>query len=134
MKTMRVLSALAAGLLALVGFETSCSRSSASGRTQSVLRVLPPTEAAQLAAKLANDECERLYKRRPFAASQHPAVLRDGEYSWGGLDEGAPGGFSALATFGTDGSHPKVKVYFSTDVLFFPARPPDPPPPHNPRP
>ena len=83
------------------------------GRTQSVM--LSPTDAAQLAAKLANDECERLYKRRPFAAGQHPAVQGEGKYHWGGLDVGAPGGYSAHVTFGQDGSKPKVEVYFSTD-------------------
>jgi hypothetical protein len=83
------------------------------GRTQS--GTLSPTDAAQLAAKLANDECERLYKRRPFAAGQHPAVQGEGEYHWGGLDVGAPGGYSAQVTFGQDGSRPKVEVYFSTD-------------------
>jgi hypothetical protein len=86
-------------------------------RTQSELRDLSPSDAAQLAEKLANDECQRLYKRRPFAASQHPAALRDGHYHWGGLDQGGPGGYSALVTFGQDGSHPKVEVYFSTDQL-----------------
>jgi len=85
--------------------------------TQSALRVLSTTEAAELAEKLANQECNRLYKRQPFAAGQHPAVLRDGEYRWGGLDQGAPGGYSALVTFAQDGSHPKVEVYFSSDQL-----------------
>jgi hypothetical protein len=118
MKATGILAA-AAGccLLSLAVFDTSCSRASVAGRTQSGVRVLSPAAAAQLAAKLANDECERLYKRRPFAASQHPAVLREGEYQWGGLDEGAPGGYSALVTFGPDGSHPWVKVYFSTDQI-----------------
>ena len=104
-------------LLAVVVFDTSCSRSSVSSRTHAVVPVLSPTDAAELAAKLANDECERLYKRRPFAGSQHPAVLSGGEYHWGGLDQGAPGGYSALVTFGQDGSHPKVEVYFSSDQL-----------------
>jgi hypothetical protein len=82
-----------------------------------MVRPLSSNDAAQLAAKLANDECERFYKRRPFSASQHPAVVRDGQYHWGGLDQGAPGGYSAQVTFGQDGSEPKVEVYFSTDRL-----------------
>jgi len=118
MKTSASLSAVAVGfiLVVLAVFNTSCSRPPAPGPTQSAVNV-SPTDAATLAAKLANDECERLYKRRPFAASQHPAVLRNGEYHWGGLDEASPGGHSALVTFGLDGSHPKVEVYFSTDQL-----------------
>src|SRR5947207_2377260 len=113
----RILWAATAGccLLTLVVFDTNCSRSSVAGRNQSALRVLSPTDAAQLAAKLANDESEHRYKRRPFAASQHPAVLRDDEYHWGGLDEGGQAGYSALVTFRPDGTQPKVEIYFSTD-------------------
>jgi hypothetical protein len=72
--------------------------------------------AASRAAQLANDECWRRFKRRPFKASQHPALLENGEYRWGGLDPAGPGGFSAFVTFRTDGSEPKVEVYFSTDL------------------
>ena len=98
--------------------DTSCSRSSVAGVSQPpVVRFLSPTDAAQVAARLANDECERLYKRRPFVARQYPAVLQNGEYCWGHLDEGAVGGFSASITIGRDGSNPKVQVYFSTDQL-----------------
>jgi len=78
---------------------------------------LSASEAADLAARLANDACHRLYQRRPFKAEQHVAVLQGGEYRWGRLDEGAPGGYSALVTFRVDGSNPNVEVYLSTDVL-----------------
>lgn len=74
-------------------------------------------DAASQAAQLANDKCWRLFKRRPFDASQHPAILQNGEYHWGGLDPGGPGGFSAFVTFRPDGSEPKVEVYFSSDQL-----------------
>ncbi len=77
---------------------------------------MTPSEAAQLAARLANDECERLYRSRPFKAEQHAAVWKDGEYRWGGLDEGAPMGLSALVTFQANGTEPRVEVYFSTDI------------------
>jgi hypothetical protein len=83
--------------------------------SQTVRHVLSPTEAAQLAAKLANDECERLYRKRPFTANQHLAVLQGDQYRWGGLNEGGRGGLSALVVFRSDGSHPKAEVYFSTD-------------------
>jgi len=77
---------------------------------------LSADRAAQLAAKLANDECEQRYQRRPFRPEQHAAVLENGKYRWGGLDVGGRGGFSALVTFTPDGSRPKVEVYFSTDT------------------
>jgi hypothetical protein len=88
----------------------------ATGTRQTARHVLSPTEAAQLAAKLANDACERLYQKRPFAADQHPAVLKGDQYRWGGLNVGARGGLSALVVFRPDGSHPKAEVYFSTDA------------------
>jgi hypothetical protein len=96
-------------------------------------RVLSADEAAQLAAKLANDQCDRQYRERPFSAAQHFAVLQNGMYQWGGLDVGGLGGFSALVTFRADGSEPRVEVYFSTDILR-PWRPsPDLPPGVSPK-
>lgn len=80
-------------------------------------RSLSAAEAAELAARLANDRCEKQYRKRPFRAEQHPAVLKNGTYHWGGLDVGGPGGYSALVTFSQDGSQAHVEVYFSTDVL-----------------
>ena len=79
-------------------------------------RVLSSSAAAELAAKLANEECERLYSKRPFKATQHKAVLEGDSYRWGRLDPGGPGGLSAVVTFRADGSQPDVKVYLSTDI------------------
>ena len=79
--------------------------------------MLSPSQAAQLAAKLANAECQRLHQRQPFSPDQHPAVLESNMFRWGGLDVGGPLGFSALVTFAADGSNPKVEVYYSTDLL-----------------
>jgi hypothetical protein len=77
---------------------------------------LSPLQAAQLAAQLANDECERRYHKRPFTPEQHVAVQEGERFRWGGLNEGAPKGLSALVTFRPDGNDPVVEVYFSTDV------------------
>jgi hypothetical protein len=81
--------------------------------------ILPisPDKAAQLAAKLANDQCDHLYQKRPFTANQYAAKLQDGTYHWGGLDVGGQKGFSALVTFRQNGGDPHVEVYFSTDVF-----------------
>ncbi len=80
-------------------------------------QTLTPTQAAIRAARLANDECERLHQRRPFTAEQYAAVLEGDVYRWGRLDEGGRDGLSALVTFAPDGSKPKVEVYFSTDII-----------------
>ncbi len=78
--------------------------------------MVSPGAAAELAAKLANEECERLYQRRPFAAGQHVAVFEGERYRWGRLDPGGPSGLSAVVSFRADGSQPSVQVYFSTDI------------------
>ena len=105
---------------ALLFLQAGCSHSelthAVSARQPLNHRRISAGEAATLAARLANDECERLYKKRPFSMGQHAAVLDDEEYRWGGLDVGAPGGFSALVTFRADGSHPNVEVYYSSDL------------------
>lgn len=89
---------------------------------QSAGHALNPAEAAQLAAKLANEECARRYRRQPFRPDQHTAQPTDAGYRWGGLREGARGGYSALVTFARDGSNPHVEVYYSTDALSPPSR------------
>ena len=89
-------------------------------------QTLSPIQAAILAARLANDECERRHKKRPFAPEQYSAVLEGDVYRWGRLDEGGRDGLSALVTFAPDGSNPKVEVYFSTDIILAPKLPPKP--------
>ena len=76
---------------------------------------LSSKQASELAVRLANEQCERQYRKRPFSADQHCAVLHDGVYHWGGLDVGGVGGFSALVTFRQDGSESHVEVYYSDD-------------------
>ncbi len=134
MKTARIFCALtAACCLGLAAGASSCSGPTGDQHAPRAGRTLSPGGAAELAAKLANDECARLYKRRPFAADQHPAVLlEDGRYHWGGLDQAGTAGYSADVTFAPDGSHPKVEVYFSTDRLDPLRISPTPPRPRTP--
>ncbi len=103
------------GLISLLMLMVGCG---ATGARHAGHHGLSPTQAAQLAARLANDECYRLYQKRPFKPEQHRAVWEGDEYRWGGLREGAPGGLSALVTFRDDGSEPQVEVYFSSDNLY----------------
>jgi hypothetical protein len=99
--------------------QAGCSRTSTKqanrSATHQVAQILSPSVAAELAARLANDECERRYNKRPFTAEQHAAVLERDMYHWGQLDPGGPAGLSAVVTFRADGSLPEVQVYFSTD-------------------
>jgi hypothetical protein len=116
-------------LVLLVTLACSCAQSkSASPAMSHELRtVLSAEQAATLAAKLANDECERLYKRRPFVPEQYEAGFAEGLYHWGHLDVGAPAGLSAEVWFKPDGSDPHVNVWFSTDAVQ-PQQSPKPPP------
>jgi len=79
-------------------------------------RTLSAQGASVLAAQLANEQCERQYRRRPFRPDQYPVILRDGVYHWGHLDVGGHQGFSASVIFYPDGSEPNVEVYFSSDT------------------
>jgi hypothetical protein len=111
-------------LAVIVGWtisQAACSHSPSHGKglppTATARRILSADEAAQLAAQLANDQCDRQYRKRPFVAGQYSAMLQDSTYRWGGLDIGGRGGFSALVTFRRDGGEPHVEIYYSTDVL-----------------
>ncbi len=124
----RLLLAAFVGLIALhLGCSPSPDRSGGRPATVVVGRVLSTGEAA----RLANDQCERHYRSRPFLPEQYPAVLQEGAYRWGGLDVGGPRAFSALVTFRGDGTQPQVEVYFSSDALRpqkLPVVPPEAPP------
>ena len=106
-------------LVLLVALACSCApnKSASPAMPYGVRVVLSATQAATLAAKLANDECERLYKRRPFVPEQYEAGFAEGLYHWGYLDVGAPAGLSAEVWFKPDGSDPHVNVWFSTDAI-----------------
>ena len=79
--------------------------------------ILTVYDATILAARLANDECERLYGKRPFYPNLYPAELEGTTWHWGRLDPGGVDGFSAKVSFTLDGSYPKVEIYYSTDTL-----------------
>jgi hypothetical protein len=112
-----LLGVLHACLIAQVGCVRSTNYRVGQPSVSSVHHVLLPQDAAELAARLANEQCERQFRRRPFSPGQHSAMLQDGVYHWGNLDVGGVGGFSAVVTFRQDGSEPYVEVYFSSDAL-----------------
>jgi hypothetical protein len=73
--------------------------------------------AAVLAARLANDECDRKYAVRPFTPEDWPIAEQDGHWSWGEVDPLGPNGYSVVVTFEADGTLPLVRVYKTTDGL-----------------
>ena len=83
-------------------------------------QALNAQEASVLAANFANDECERLYKSRPFTSDNHIPESRDDRWYWGRLDQVGHNGLSAKVTFDLDGSDEEVKVYYSSDTISIP--------------
>src|SRR5258706_7371435 len=110
MRTVRKISTLKWHfcLLAILIVQTGCSRSTTSGATMArqTAPTLSPVRAAQLAAKLANDKCERLHQRRPFTPAQHPAVRVGDRYRWCGLAAGAAAGMSVVAIPSSETTYP----------------------------
>ena len=80
-------------------------------------KVLTSDDVAIMASSLANDECERIYGKRPFSAGIYSAELINTTWYWGRLDPSGVNGFSAEVSLGRDGTDPKVKIYFSTDTI-----------------
>ncbi len=115
------LSKILFGVILAPAAQLGCVRSTNYSAGQSCVssthRVLFAADAAELAARLANEQCDRQFRRRPFMAGQHSPILQDGLYHWGELDVGGVGGFSAAVTFRPDGSEHHVEVYFSSDTL-----------------
>jgi hypothetical protein len=78
-------------------------------------RVISSSEAAEIAAQLANDQCDRMFQERPFSATQYPAILKNGRYEWGHLEPIRR--YSALVTLQSAGSGGRAQVYCSTDAI-----------------
>ena len=76
---------------------------------------LDPGSAAQLASRLANQECRRLYRQQPFKPSTYEAKFDSSRWYWGRLDIVGIDGLSAEVSFLADGSDQQVKVYLTAD-------------------
>lgn len=76
---------------------------------------LTQAQAADLAATLANAECNRYYKKQPFKPDSFPAALTAGRWQWGRLDPKGSGGFSAEVSFDARGQNRKVQIFMSND-------------------
>ncbi len=81
------------------------------------IKQLSADKASALAARLANDECEKFYKRRPFSPDAYKPVLRGNRWRWGEMHPAGICGYSTEVSFKTDGSDAKVEVFFSSDRL-----------------
>jgi hypothetical protein len=80
-------------------------------------QTLTQEQAAELAARLANEKFQKDYRRSPFTPESYPAVLIDTRWHWGKIDPIGINGCSAAVEFNEEGSDEKVKVALHVDTL-----------------
>lgn len=73
-------------------------------------RPLTPVSAGALAARLANDRCQKLYGARPFAPEDFEAVRNSDRWRWGTENGEKVDGYEVDVTFDARGGSPQVKV------------------------
>ena len=71
---------------------------------------LTPVSAGTLAARLANERCEKNFGKRPFAPDDFEALLDQGRWHWGTADGGKVDGYEVEVTFDQAGGKRKVAV------------------------
>ena len=78
-----VLVIIVSSLIWLSGCAKSTTSGTGQGSSSASRKALSAQDAALLAARLANEQCDRQYQKRPFRPAQHPPILQDGLYHWG---------------------------------------------------
>ena len=73
-------------------------------------RPLTPVSAGALAARLANERCQRVYGARPFAPDDFEAVRGTAGWRWGTSDGGKIDGYEVEVSFDERGGSRKVEV------------------------
>lgn len=71
---------------------------------------LTPYSAGELAARLANEECQARYGARPFAGEDFEAVLTGGRWVWSSEERSGVDGYSVTVSFDQDGGRKNVAV------------------------
>lgn len=73
-------------------------------------RPLTPVSAGVLAARLANDRCQKTYGARPFAPEDFEAVLERDRWHWGSADGDRIDGYDVDVSFNARGGGARVNV------------------------
>jgi hypothetical protein len=84
---------------------------------ESKKQALTQEQAAELAAKLANEKFQKAYRRSPFTPESYTAELTGSRWHWGKIDPVGINGCSAVVEFNEDGTDEKVKVALHMDTL-----------------
>lgn len=71
---------------------------------------LSPVSAGSLAARLANDHCQKEYGQRPFHQEDFEALLDEGRWRWGTRDGEKVDGFEVEISFDPQGRKDSVRV------------------------
>lgn len=71
---------------------------------------LTPVSAGTLAARLANERCEKEFGKRPFSPDDFEALLDEGRWHWGTADGGKVDGYEVEVSFDRAGRKKKVAV------------------------
>jgi len=83
--------------------------------SESKYEIITQEQAAEHAAKLANEKCQKEFGQSPFTPGSYEAELVDSKWHWGKIEPKGINGYSAQVEFNKDGSDENVKVAFSTD-------------------
>jgi hypothetical protein len=79
-------------------------------------RPLTPVSAGVLAARLANDRCQKIHGARPFAPEDFAAVLERDRWHWGSVDEADRiDGYDVDVSFNASGGGRRVEVSAPTE-------------------
>ena len=80
-------------------------------------QIITKKQAAEHAAKLANEKCQKDFGLSPFTPESYQAEFVDSKWHWGKIDPIGINGYSAKVEFCKDGSDENVRVVFHTDKL-----------------
>ena len=80
-------------------------------------QIITQEQAAEHAAKLANEKCQKDFGESPFTPDSYKAELVKSRWHWGIIDPKGFNGYSARVEFNKDGTNENVKVAFHTDEL-----------------
>jgi len=81
-------------------------------------QIITQEQAAEFAAKLANEKFQKDFHQSPFKPESYKAELVDSRWHWGKMDPVGINGCSAKVEFNKDGSDAKVKVALYTDKAY----------------
>jgi hypothetical protein len=106
-------------LVIVISVSGACSKAFLQGRNpENKKQIITQEQAAELAAKLANEKFQKDFHQSPFNPESYKAELIDSRWHWGKMDLGGINGCSAVVEFNNDGSDPKVKVALYTDKAY----------------